>query len=134
LVTSADASPRTISYDQVTELKLAQSTYKASGAPDAAQAKRVVVGLGIERHVAVKLMSGDTFRGHLHAIEQDHFVLLLDKVAQPMTIAYGDVQSLGPNLSKGAKIALGIAAAGAAVGISWAVFSEHAGEGPQPTF
>jgi len=134
LITDRDASPRPITYDEVFELRLAQSTYKASASADATQAKRVVVGLGIERHIAVKVISGQTFRGHIHAINEDHFVLLLDKEAQPMGIAYSDVQSLGPNLSKGAKIALGIAASAAAIGISIAVFGSHSGEGPQPTF
>ena len=134
LINPRDDSPRPITYDEVAELKLAQSTYKASGSPDPAQAKRVVAGLGVGRHVAVKVMtSGKTFRGHLHAIDEGHFVLLLDKEARPIEIAYSDVQKLGPNRSKGAKIGLGIAAVAAAIAGSIAVFGSHAGEGVQPT-
>jgi len=134
LITGRDASPRPITYDEVFELRLARSTYRASGPPDATEAKRVVTGLGIGKHVAVKVTSGETLRGHLHAIDEGHFVLLLDKEALPMEIAYADVQQLGPNLSKGAKIGLGLAAVAAAIAASLAVFGSHSGEGPQPTF
>lgn len=109
--------PRSITYDEVTELKV-KSTYRASGPPNAAEARGVAAGLGVGRHVAVKVISGKTFRGHLQAINEAHFVLRLDRGATPIEIAYGDVQQLGPNLSKGAKIAIGLAAV--AVGIAWA--------------
>jgi len=134
LIARRGDTPQPITYDGVTELKLAQSTYRASGPPDATEVKRVVAGLGVERHVAVKVTSGKTFRGHLHAINEDDFVLLLDKEARPMKITYSDVQQLGPNLSKGAKIGIGIAAVAAAIAASIAVFGSHSGEGPQPTF
>ena len=133
LMTNHDATPRTIAYQQVAELKLGQSTYRTSGTPKAIEAKRVVTSLGVGRHVGVKL-SGHTFRGHIHAIEAEHFVILLDKDGRTLKVSYAEVESLGPNLSKGAKIALGLASAAAAIGISIAVFGTHAGEGPQPTF
>ena len=109
------------------------TTDRASGTPRAIETKRVVTDLGVGRHVGVKL-SGHTFRGHIHAIDADHFVLLLDKDGRTLKVTYAEVESLGPNLSKGAKIALGIAGAAAAIGLSMAVFGTHAGEGPQPTF
>jgi len=79
--------------------------------PNAAQARRVATNLGVGRHVAVKLTSGRTLRGHLQAINDDHFVLLLDREARPIEIAYGEVQQLGPNLSRTAKTVLWTAVA-----------------------
>ena len=79
--------------------------------PNAAQARRVATDLGVGRHVAVKLTSGITLRGHLQAINDDHFVLLLDREPRPIEIAYGEVQQLGPNLSKTAKVVLWTAVA-----------------------
>jgi len=106
LIPRRQGSPRRIAYDRVTELKLAKSTYRASGHPDTLQVRRVVAGLGVGKHVAAKVTSGKKFRGHIQAINEDHFVLLPDRKAASVEIAYGDVQQLGPNLSKGAKIAL----------------------------
>lgn len=97
LISDRGGSPRGISYDQVTELKLAKSTYKTRGAPNPDEARRVAAGLGVGKHVAVKVTSGKTFRGDLQAINEDHLVLLPDREAQTMEIAYADVQGLGPN-------------------------------------
>ncbi len=83
--------------------------------PKAAEARRIATDLGVGRHVAVKLTSGKTVRGHLHAINDDHFVLLLDQVARPMEIAYGEVEELGPNLSTGQIIGIGVSVAVAVV-------------------
>ena len=106
LISRRNRSPLRITYDQVTQLKLAKLTYRASGPPNAEQARRVVVGLGVGKHVAVKVKSGKKFRGHLQAINEGHFVLLPDREAASIEIAYGDVQELGPNLSTGEKVAI----------------------------
>jgi hypothetical protein len=47
------------------------------------------------------------------AIESDHFTMLPDHRSATVQIAYGDITQLGPNLSRGAKIAIiaGVAAA-----------------------
>ncbi len=76
--------------------------------PKAAEARRIATDLGVGRHVAVKLTSGKTVRGHLQTINNEHFVLLLDQVATPMEIAYGEVEELGPNLSTGQKVVIGV--------------------------
>lgn len=81
---------------------------------NAEDVRRIAQALGTGRHVAVKLTSGTTLRGHLQSIDEDYFVLLPDRNRVPMTIAYADVQKLGPNLSRLAKIAIygGIIAVG----------------------
>ena len=121
LLSDRGGSPRRVSYDQVAELKLAKSTYKTRGAPNPEEARRVAAGLGVGKHVAVKVTSGETFRGDLQAINEDHLVLLPDREARTMEIAYGDVQALGPNLSKGAKIAIVVVVVVAAAVIILAV-------------
>ena len=111
------APSRRVAYDEVSELKLAKSTYRSSGAPNVEQVRRVVVGLGVGRHVAVKVTSGETFRGDLDGMTADHFVLLLDREARPMPIAYNDVQNLGPNLSNTTKTVMVAAAVAASVAL-----------------
>jgi small nuclear ribonucleoprotein (snRNP)-like protein len=117
LIVDREGLTRPITYDEVTELKV-NSTYRASGPPNAAEARAVAAGLGVGRHVAVKVTSGKTFRGHLQAFNEAHFVLRLDREAGPIEIAYGEVQQLGPNLSTRAKTAIWLAAV--TVVIVWA--------------
>ncbi len=74
----------------------AQSTYQSSRSPDPDEARRVVMNLGVGRYVAVKLSSGGTMRGYIREIADDHFALLLDGMAAPTDIAYGDVRQLRP--------------------------------------
>jgi hypothetical protein len=66
------------------------------GSPDSDQVHRVVMDLGVGRHVAVTLSSGETLRGVIRAVADDHFVLLGDGLPAPVDIAYGDVQWVGP--------------------------------------
>jgi small nuclear ribonucleoprotein (snRNP)-like protein len=103
---SRGAVPRRIVFSEVTELKVAQSTYRSSGSQNADEVRRVVTALGLGQHVAVRAMSGKTFRGHIQRIDADHFQLLLDRQAGSVDIAYGDVQRVGPNSSKGKTIAI----------------------------
>ena len=71
--------------------------------PEAAEARRVATDLGVGRHVVVDLTSGTTVRGHLQAVNNDHFVLLSDHLAMSMEITYDEVEKLGPNLSTAQK-------------------------------
>ena len=57
---------------------------------------RVVMDLGVGRYIAVKLSSRETVRGYIRASADDHFALLLDGMAAPTDIAYGDVRQLRP--------------------------------------
>ena len=74
----------------------AQSTYQSSRSPDPDEARRVVVNLGVRRYVDVQLSSGQTVRGYIREIADDHFALLLDGFASPADIAYDDVRQLRP--------------------------------------
>ncbi len=73
----------------------AQSSYRASGSPNPNQVRRVVMNLGVGGYVEVSVNSGKTVHGHILEIFADHFVLLLDRPAAPVDIAYGDVLQLG---------------------------------------
>ncbi len=99
---------RRITYGEVAELRFVSATYEASGPPNAAAVRRVAAGLGAGRHVAVKVTSGQTFRGHIQAVHEKHLVLLRDRATIPIDIAYDEVQALGPNLSTNAKNAIWI--------------------------
>ena len=124
LVSKADSSPQRVAYDQVAQLKLAKLTYKAAGQPDPAEARRVVLGLGVGKHIMVKTAAGKEYHGLIVAIEDGGFAVTPDKQSAPVQIAYSNVVQLGPNLSTGAKIAIAVAvAAGVALTIVWIVWA-----------
>ena len=93
------------------KLKLADVYYRADGRPDPIEARRTVVGLGIGKHVMVKLEGGRKVHGNIETIEADHFTLLPDQQATALPIAYGDIWQVEPNLSRTAKIAIAVAVA-----------------------
>lgn len=106
LASKADGSPQRVAYDQVARLKLAKLTYKAVGQPDPAEARRVVLGLGVGKHIMVKTAAGKEYHGNIQAVDADFFTILPDQQMAPVQLAYADVLQLGPNLSRGAKIAI----------------------------
>lgn len=97
---------RMVEYGQVSEVRLAKLSYKATGHPDAAAVRRVVRALGAGKHVAVKTAGGTTYRGHLRQIGDDEFTLLSDRATKETRIAYSDVTQVGKNLTAGATIAV----------------------------
>ncbi len=112
---------RRIAYGEVAELRFVSTTYKASGPPNVTAVRRVAAGLAAGRHVAVKVTSGQTFRGHIQAVHEEHLVLLRDRATIPIDIAYDEVQALGPNLSTEAKNAIWIGVGVAALIVILAV-------------
>jgi hypothetical protein len=74
----------------------AQSISQSSGPPSPDEMHRVLMNLGIGRYVAVRSSSGETVRGHIRAIADDHFALLVEGTAAPVDITYGEVQSVTP--------------------------------------
>jgi len=114
---SADA-PRHIAYNNVNEVKLAKLKYRAKGTPDAVEARRVVLGLGVGHHIQVKATAGKEYHGNIQAIESDLFTLLPDHQTAPVQIAFAEVQYVEQNLSNGAWIAIAVGvAAGVVVAI-----------------
>jgi len=111
LLGSKASSPRSLAYEQVAQLRFAKETYKVGGAEDAAEARRVLAGLGIGRHIVVKTAEGKEYHGNVLAIDRSHFSVLPDGQMAPVQFAYTDLVQLGPNLSKGAKVALIVALA-----------------------
>jgi hypothetical protein len=88
---------RPVDYDQVSELTLVARNYRASGTPDAAEARRVIAALGTGNHVFVRT-SEMKIHGQIMDVERDHFVILPDDQAKPVDVAYQDVQQAGKNL------------------------------------
>jgi len=113
LTSKQQGSTRRVAYDQVAQLKLAKLTYKAGGQPDPTGARRVVLGLGVGKHIMVKTAAGKEYHGLIVAIEDGGFAVMPDKQATPVQVAYSDVLQLGPNLSTRAKIAIVLGTAGA---------------------
>jgi ribosome maturation factor RimP len=107
------SAPRHVAYTEVSEIRLAKLTYRATGQPDPAEARRVVMGLGVARHIMVKTVAGKEYHGNIQAIEQNNFTLLPDHQAVPVQIAYNDVVQLGPNLSTAAKVVIVVVVAAA---------------------
>ena len=104
---------RRITYDEVAHLAFPQR-YKAKGEPDPLQARRVVLALGVGKHVGVKF-SGREVHGHIQAIGGDHFTVLPDKQAAPVEIAFNEVRYVEKNLSAGATIVLVVVVAAVVV-------------------
>ena len=103
-------------YGNVAQLNLAKNTYKATGQPDSVAVRRVVAELGVGHHIMVKTSEAREYHGNIVAIAAESFTVLPDHTATPVQIAYNSVQQMGPNMSKGTKIAL-IVLAGVAVAV-----------------
>ena len=118
---SADA-PRHIAYNNVNAVTLAKLKYRAKGTPDAVEARRVVLGLGVGHHIQVKTTAGKEYHGNIQIIGTDSFRMLPDRETAPVQIAFADVQYVEQNLSTGAKVAIIVGAAAAAVVIGFFVW------------
>ena len=102
------------------QLSLAQSLqagvrYRAHGHPDPAEARRVVLALGMGKHVVVNTTAGREFHGNIVAIEQGYFSVVPDRQTAPVQIAYADIKHVEKNLSLGATIVLLVLIAAAVV-------------------
>ena len=95
-----------VSYDQLARIELAANTYNVSHGADVTQARRVIAALGAGKHIVMKVAGGREYHGNIQQIEVDHFMMLPDAQTTPLRVAYSDVTAAGPNLSKGAKIAI----------------------------
>jgi hypothetical protein len=100
-----------------------KSTYKTNGAPDVVQVRAVVAALGRGHHIMVRTTGRQEYHGNIQAIDADSFDVLPDRTTSPVHIAFAEVQQLGPNMSKGAKIGLivGITVAAAVIILAIAV-------------
>lgn len=108
LTSKQEDPPRRVAYDQVAQLKLAKLKYRAKGAPDPVEARRVVLGLGVGHHIQVKTTAGKEYHGNIHAIDSDAFSMLPDRETTPVQIAFADVRYVESNLGKVAKIAIAV--------------------------
>jgi hypothetical protein len=120
LMAKRGEAPRHIAYNSVSDVKLGKLTYRAKGAPDAVEARRVVLGLGVGRHIQVKTTAGREYHGNIQVIGTDSFRMLPDHTAVPVEIAYADTVQLGPNLSTIAKVGI-IVAIAVAIFVAWAI-------------
>ena len=118
LLAAAQAgSPTQVPYGDVAQLNLTKNTYKAAGQPDSVEVRRVVAELGVGHHIMVKTSQAREYHGNIVAITTDGFTMLPDHTTAPVQVAFNNVQQMGPNMSKGTKIAL-IVLAGVAVAIT----------------
>jgi ribosome maturation factor RimP len=124
LTSKQEGSPQRVAYDQVAQLNLTKLTYKAAGQPDPAEARRVVLGLGVGKHIVVKTADGKEYHGLIVAIDEGRFTIMPDKQAAVVQIAYTDIMQLGPNLSRAAKVVM-IVAIAVAGGIALFVYAMY---------
>jgi ribosome maturation factor RimP len=122
LLATKGGSPTEVPYGDVTQLNLAKNTYKAAGQPDSVAVRRMAAELGVGHHIKVKTSEAKEFHGKIVAIAPDSFTVLLDQTTAPVQVAYNDVQQMGPNMSKGSKIALIVLAGVAVAGVVFAVW------------
>jgi hypothetical protein len=97
LIPEGGTTSRQISYNETSELGYVSKAYHASATRDAAEARRVIANLGIAKHIMVR-MGQLKIHGQIRDIESDQFVILPDDKADPVAIAYQDVQQVGKNL------------------------------------
>jgi hypothetical protein len=110
---------RQVSYGEITELALLTKSYRASGAPDASEARRVIVALGVGQHVMVRTAEMK-IHGQITAVDRDHFVVLPDDQANPVQIAYQNVEQAGKNLGILSTIGLIVVAIAVIAIVGWA--------------
>ena len=119
LLASGKNAPKRITYDQVARLTPADRRYHASGQPDPQEVRRVVLALGVGKHVVVNQPGTKAIHGFVQAIDADHFTVLPDHETAPVQIAYANVRHVEKNLSLGATIVLVVLiAAGLIVGLT----------------
>jgi ribosome maturation factor RimP len=106
LAAAKAGSPTRVPYGDVAQLNLAKNTYKATGQPDPVEVRRVVAELGVGHHIMLKTAEAKEYHGNIVAIEAESFTVLPDHTTVPVEIAYSQTLRMGPNLSKGAKIAI----------------------------
>ena len=113
LATSGGPS-RHISYDQVRSINLTKPTYRASGQPDPVEARRAVVSWGAGKAIRVSLADGRKLKGKIQTIDAEHFTLTPNSQAEPVEIAFTEVQQVEPGgmTSRTGWLILGAAAGG----------------------
>ncbi len=99
---------RRIAYADLTELELARRSYRASGQPDPAEARRVVEALGVGKHVMVKTTGAKEYHGNIQAIGADRFTLLPDQQNTAVEITYRDVWQVEKNMSTATIVVLAV--------------------------
>jgi len=108
LAAAKAGSPTQVPYGDVARLNLAKNTYKVTGQPDSIEVRRVVAELGVGHHIMVKTSEAKEYHGNIVAIAAESFTVLPDHTAAPIQIAYNNVQQMGPNMSRGEWIAVGV--------------------------
>lgn len=109
-------TPHLIAYNSVSEVRHAKLVYRAKGAPDAVEARRVVLGLGVGHHIQVRTTAGGKeIHGNIQTIAADTFTMLPDRETAPVTIVFSDVRYVEQNMSTAAKVAIGVGITAAAI-------------------
>jgi ribosome maturation factor RimP len=118
--------PRHVAYSQVTEVKPTVLFYRAKGQPDAVEARRTVLGLGVGHHIQVKTTTGKEYHGNIQTIDTDSFTMLPDRQSSSVQITFSQVQYVEQNLSKVALIAIAVAVAATIAMVVLVVVYVHA--------
>jgi hypothetical protein len=117
LVAKDDGAQREVAYGELDKVSYPRRGYKTEGVPDAAAAKRMVVQLGVDKHIMVKVSPTQKVRGHIREIHDDYFVVQPDGQTETLQVPYKNIRKVNKNLSFGATIAIviGIAVAAALI-------------------
>lgn len=102
----------------------AKRVYRAAKNPDPAIARDVAMALGRGKHVVVRLHTGKTFRGHIEAIDETRLSIRLDHNKGLLAVPYADLAYLEQNLTKAAKIWIGIGVGAGAVLAALVIWAE----------
>ena len=119
-------APRHVAYSQVSEVKPAKLFYRAQGQPDAVEARRTVLGLGVGHHIQVKTTTGKEYHGNILTIDTDTFTMLPDRQTSAVEIPFSQVQYVEQNLSTFAKIVIAVTVAATVAVVVLVVVYVHA--------
>jgi small nuclear ribonucleoprotein (snRNP)-like protein len=100
--------------------------YRAKGQPDAVEARRTVLGLGVGHHIQVKTTTGKEYHGNIQTIDTDTFTMLPDRQTSSVQITFSQVQYVEQNLSKVALIAIAVVVAATIAMVVLVVVYVHA--------
>jgi hypothetical protein len=97
---------REIAFNELKTVNYPKRGYKADGMPDPVAAKRMVVQLGVGKHIMVQVSPTEKVRGHIAEIRDHDFTILPDGATSTRDVPYNGIWKVNKNLSFGATVAI----------------------------
>jgi hypothetical protein len=109
-------------YDEVQQVVLAESKYKAQGQVDPDRVRQVVVDIGVGKQAVVMLVSKMRVQGKIEAIENTSFTIVDSKAGVSTPVTYSEVLQIKRKGFPGWAIAAILACIAGAVIVGYLLF------------